>query len=51
MDFMHDQLHDGRSFRGLNVIDDFNREALGMEIDLSLSSQRVIRALEQIIAW
>jgi len=34
MDFMHDQLADGRSFRVFNLIDDFNREALSMEIDL-----------------
>ncbi|VXC03268.1 Integrase (fragment) [Burkholderia sp. 8Y] len=51
MDFMHDQLKDGRSIRLLNVIDDFNREALGIEIDFSLPSARVIRALEQIIGW
>ena len=51
MDFMHDQLETGKSFRLLNVIDDFNREALGIEIDFSLSSLRVIRALEQIISW
>jgi putative transposase len=51
MDFMHDQLEDGRSFRLFNVIDDFNREALGIEIDFSLPSERVIRALKQIIAW
>ena len=43
MDFMHDQLQDGRTFRLLNVIDDFNREALGIEIDFSLPSERVIR--------
>ena len=36
MDFMHDQLQDGRTFRLLNVIDDFNREALGKEIDFDL---------------
>lgn len=36
MDFMHDQLEDGRSFRLLNVIDDFNREGLSIEVDLSL---------------
>jgi putative transposase len=43
MDFMHDQLEDGRTFRLLNVIDDFNREAIGMEVDFSLPSERVIR--------
>ena len=51
MDFMHDQLSDGRTFRVLNVIDDYNREALGMEIDFSLSSERVIPALKQIVEW
>ena len=51
MDFMHDHLEDGRSFRLLNVIDDFNLEALGIEIDFSLPSERVIRALRQIMSW
>jgi putative transposase len=51
MDFMHDQLEDGRSFRLFNVIDDFNREGLGIEVDFSLPSERVIRSLEQIIEW
>lgn len=51
MDFMHDQLVDGRSIRLLNVIDDFNREASGIEVDFSLPSERVIRSLNQIIEW
>ncbi|MGB9150476.1 MAG: IS3 family transposase, partial [Burkholderiales bacterium] len=51
MDFMHDQLSDGRSFRLFNVIDDHNREALTMEVDFSLPSERVIRALKQLIQW
>lgn len=51
MDFMHDQLTDGRSFRLLNVIDDFNREGLAIEVDFSLPALRVIRSLEQIIEW
>ena len=51
MDFMHDQLQNGRCIRLLNVIDDFNREGLGLEIDFSLPAERVVRALEQIIEW
>jgi putative transposase len=49
MDFMSDNLADGRSFRTFNVIDDFNREALAIDVDFSLPSARVIRSLEQII--
>jgi len=48
MDFMHDQLADGRSFRLLNVIDDCNREALAIEADLSLTGDRVVRVLDQV---
>lgn len=51
MDFMHDTLSDGRSFRTFNVIDDYNRECLGIEVDLSLPALRVIRTLNRIIEW
>lgn len=51
MDFMSDSLRDGRTLRTLNVIDDYNREALAIDVDLSLPSLRVIRSLEQIIEW
>lgn len=51
MDFMHDQLEDGRSYRLFNVLDDFNREGLAIEVDLSLPAERVVRALNQIIEW
>ena len=51
MDFMHDQLQLGQNYRLLNVIDDFNREGLGIEVGFYLPSQWVIRALEQIIEW
>ncbi len=36
MDFMSDQLRDGRHFRTFNVMDDYNREGLGIEVGLSL---------------
>ena len=51
MDFMADQLGDGRSFRTLNVLDDFNREGLAIEVDFSLPAARVVRTLNQIIEW
>jgi putative transposase len=51
MDFKHDQLEDGRSFRLFNVIDDNYREGIGIEVDLSLPSSHVVGALDQIIEW
>ena len=51
MDFMHDQLEGGRSSRLLNILDDCNREGLGIEVDFSLPSERVIRTLDRLIEW
>ena len=48
---MSDSLIDGRSLRTFNVLDDFNREGLAVDVDLSLPSARVIRSLERIIEW
>jgi putative transposase len=47
-DFMSDALNCGRRFRTFNVVDDFNSEALAIEIDLSLPAQRVTRVLDNI---
>lgn len=51
IDFMHDSLWNGRKYRTFNVIDDFNREILAIEIDFSLPTARVIRTLEQIVEY
>ena len=51
MDFMSDSLWDGRTFRTFNVMDDCTKEALGIEIDLSLPAERVIRKLNQIMEF
>lgn len=51
MDFMSDSLVNGRKFRTLNVMDDYSREALAIEVDTSISAKRVIRVLEQLINW
>ena len=50
IDFMSDSLVDGRKFRLLNIIDDFNRESLAIEVDTSLPSLRVIRVLERLVS-
>ena len=46
MDFMQDSLWNGRRYRLLNIMDDFNRELLCVDVDSSLPSARVIRALQ-----
>jgi putative transposase len=51
MDFMHDSLQDGRTYRLFNVIDDFNREGLAIDVDFSLPAERVVRALDRVIEW
>lgn len=51
LDFMSDSLVDGRKLRTLNILDDYNREGLAVDVDLSMPSARVIRSLEQIIEW
>ena len=47
---MSNSLTDGKKFRLLNIIDDFNRESLAIEVDTSLPSLRVIRVLDRLIA-
>ena len=45
---MSDALYNGVRFRTFNVLDDFNREALAIEIDTSLPSERLVRVFEQL---
>lgn len=47
---MHDALVCGRCFRTFNVVDDFNREAPAIEIDLNIPAQWVVRVLDRIMA-
>jgi len=48
MDFVHDALSCGRSFRALNIVDAHSRECLAVEVDTSLTGERVVRVLEQL---
>ena len=47
-DFMSDALYGGKRFRTFNVIDDFNRESLAIEIDTSITGLRLIRVFERL---
>lgn len=49
MDFIHDSLASGRRFRVLSVLDDFSRQCLALEVDTSLSGERVTRVLDQVM--
>jgi len=51
LDFMHDSLYVGRRFRTLNVLDEGVREGLYIEIDTSLSAERVVRVMERLQSW
>jgi putative transposase len=50
LDFVHDQLADGRRFRILAIVDDCTRECLALVADTSISGVRVARELDRLIA-
>ena len=49
MDFVADQLSNGRRFRVLNVVDDYNREMVGQLVSISISGRQVARFLDDLI--
>src|SRR5262249_13386761 len=48
MDFVHDTLFYGRRFRCLTIVDDCSRVAPNIEVDTSLSGERVVRVLDRL---
>ncbi len=47
MDFVHDTFDNGRRLRALNITDDFSRQCVRIEVDTSISGERVTRTLDQ----
>jgi putative transposase len=50
LDFVHDQMTDGRCLRILAVVDDYTRDCLALVAHTSISGIRVARELEKIVA-
>ncbi len=51
MDFNADQLTNAQPFRTFNVLDDFDCEGLGIEVEVTLRSVRITCVLDRIIEW
>ncbi|HEX7494713.1 MAG TPA: DDE-type integrase/transposase/recombinase [Bacteroidales bacterium] len=51
IDFMEDRLENGRKFRTFNILDDYNREALAIEVDYSFPSLKAIERVKRVIEW
>jgi putative transposase len=49
-DFVEDRTHDGRRFRMLNVVDEFTRECLAIDVAGSIRSKRVIEVLSRLVS-
>lgn len=48
---MEDRLENGRKFRTLNILDDYNREALAIEVDYSFPAYKVVKLIKRVIEW
>ena len=48
VDFVHDTLSTARKFRALTIVDDYSRECIAIEVDFSLTGDRVARVLSQL---
>ncbi len=49
LDFVHDQLSNGQTFRALTVVDIFSREALAIEVGQRLRGEHVVEVLNRLV--
>jgi putative transposase len=50
LDYQHDATEDGRELKFLNVVDEFTREALAIEVDRSIDAEETVAVLERLTA-
>jgi len=50
LDFQHDATSDGRELKFLNVVDEFTRETLAIEVERSIDSDQTVAVLERLVA-
>lgn len=50
LDYQHDATEDGRELKFLNVVDEFTREALAIEVDRSINAEETVAVLERLAA-
>lgn len=48
LDFQHDATNDGRELKFLNVVDEFTREALAIEVDRTINAEETVGVLERL---
>ncbi len=50
LDYQYDQTGDGRMLRFLNVVDEFTREALAMQVGRSITAEQTVSVLDDLVA-
>jgi putative transposase len=50
LDFQHDATTDGRELKFLNVVDEFTREALAVQVDRTIDADQTVEVLERLVA-
>ena len=48
LDYQHDATEDGRELKFLNVVDEFTREALAIEVDRSINAEETVAVLQRL---
>lgn len=51
IDFMSDSLMNGKAIRTMNILDDYNREVIWIEVRHSFPAEQMTKILDQVAEW